>query len=611
MTAPPGGPARDLATAGALAVLREGWRHSPEIRPGAVGTLALAAVGAAGRVAIPVLVQQALDAGLAADRSATAAVLRLAAVAAVVVLVATVARRAAVLRLARRSEDALYGLRVRAFSHVHALSVADHAEERRGVLVARVTSDIETLSRFFAWDAVAWILDGLTMVAVGVVMVVYDWRLAVIVFAVSAPLAVVLRALQRRLITAHDAARSGNAEVLGLVSELLSGAGSIRTHRVEPRVAARADAAVDAHVRAGRRASFLGALLFPAGEVFAVLAVGAILLTGVAWGPAGGLTTGTLVGFVFLTYRFLEPIAEFTELLDQTQAAVAGWRRVLQLLAVPVEIVDPPDGVVLGASAPAIDLDQVGFTYRPRGGADADGVASAALVGITARIEPGSAVAVVGATGSGKSTLARLLTRLADPTEGAVRIDGIDLRRVSLASLRSTVVLVPQEPFLFDTTIADNVRRARPDATDDEIRAAFDDLGLGEWLDALPAGPATAVGERGDSLSAGERQLVALARAHLAGPRCLVLDEATSSVDAATEARLGRALARLAEGRTTVTIAHRLSTASRADQVLVLERGRLVEHGTHDDLVVAGGAYAALWASWLDATAAGGEGVTT
>jgi putative ABC transport system ATP-binding protein len=480
------------------------------------------------------------------------------------------------------------------------------------VLVARVTSDIETLSRFFSWDAVAWLLDGMTMAAVAIVMVVYDWRLALVAFVVSAPLWIVLRVLQRHLIAAHDALRAGNADVLATLSELVSGAAVIRTHGVEDRLRRRAGAAIDAHVRSGRRASRLGALLFPAGELFAVVAVGAILLTGIWLGPAGGLSTGTLVGFVFLTYRFLEPIAEFTELLDQTQAAVAGWRRVLLLLDTPIEITDPPDGVALPPGPPSLELDHVTFSYRPRLTEVAlpagPGPATPALVDVSLRIEPSSAVAVVGATGSGKTTLARLLTRLADPSEGVVRVSGIDLRTVAFSSLRSTLVLVPQEPFLFDTTIAGNVRLARPSATDDDLRLAFVELGLEDWLGRLPDGLQTRVGERGEHLSAGERQLVALARAYVANPACLVLDEATSSVDAATEARLARALDSLSRGRTSVTIAHRLSTAARSDRVLVFERGRLVEQGTHAELVAAGGTYAALWASWLDATAAEAAG---
>jgi putative ABC transport system ATP-binding protein len=305
---------------------------------------------------------------------------------------------------------------------------------------------------------------------------------------------------------------------------------------------------------------------------------------------------------MFLVYRFLEPIAEFTEILDQTQTAVAGWRRVLAVLEVPIEISDPEGGQALPLGPPRVEGDHVSYAYRPRPGHD--DTVSPALLDVSFTIEPATSVAVVGATGSGKTTLAKLLTRLADPVEGAIRVAGIDLRDVSMQSLRSTLVMVPQEAFLFDTSVLENVRFGRLDATDEDVRLAFVELGLDGWVDGLADGIDTMVGERGEHLSAGERQLVALARAYVANPSCLVLDEATSSVDPATEARLARALESLSRGRTSITIAHRLSTAARADWVLVFDGGRLVEQGRHDDLVGAGGVYAGLHASWLDATSA-------
>jgi putative ABC transport system ATP-binding protein len=335
--------------------------------------------------------------------------------------------------------------------------------------------------------------------------------------------------------------------------------------------------------------------------VCSVLTIGAVLAVGVWQGPASGLTAGAMIGFLFLVYRFLEPIAEFTEILDQTQTAVAGWRRVLAILDTPIEIVERADGEILPPGAPQIEVDHVTYSYRPRPGQAAADVVPA-LSDVTFTIEPAVSVAVVGATGSGKTTLAKILTRLADPSSGAVRVAGHDLRDVSMASLRSTMVMVPQEAFLFDTTILENVRFGRRDASDDEVRLAFTELGLDGWIDTLADGLQTKVGERGEHLSAGERQLVALARAYVANPSCLVLDEATSAVDAATEARLARALESLSRGRTSITIAHRLSTAARADWVLVFQNSRLVEEGHHDDLVRRDGVYAGLHRSWVDAT---------
>jgi putative ABC transport system ATP-binding protein len=421
---------------------------------------------------------------------------------------------------------------------------------------------------------------------------------------VSAPLLPLLRFVQRRLVSAYADVRRRNADLLSSVSEVVMGAGVIRAYRAQVRTTQGVDRSIAAHRDSGIRAGTISAFLFPSGEVFSVLTVGAVIVTGVIIGPEGGLTAGALIGFVFLAYRFLEPVAEFTEILDQTQTAVAGWRRVLGVLERPLTVIDPPDGATLPSGPPSIEVEHLTYRYRPRPGQDPDTV-EPALSDVSFRIEPGTAVAVVGATGSGKTTLAKLLTRLADPHHGAVLIAGHDLRDVRMGSLRSTMVMVPQEPFLFDTTIAANVRFGRPGADDASVRLAFVELGLEAWVESLTDGLQTRVGERGEHLSAGERQLVALARAYVANPTCLVLDEATSSVDALTEVRLARALDSLARGRTSVTIAHRLSTASRADRILVFERGRLVEDGSHAELLGRDGHYASLYASWLDATAAG------
>ncbi|MBK9178070.1 MAG: ABC transporter ATP-binding protein [Acidimicrobiales bacterium] len=584
----------------ALDVLRRGWRASPELRHGLGGTVALALVGGAGRVVTPVLLQQMIDRGIAADEVRAGVIALLGGLGALVVLIAAAANRATQRRLASTGEAALWGLRTRAQRHLLRLGLAHHSEERRGVMVSRITSDVESVSQFLAWGGVAWLVNAAVMLAVLVAMLVYDVRLAAVAVLAVLPLGIVLRVLQRRLVAGYDQLRDRIADVLAAVSEVIGGAAVVRAYGLRQRTtddvvgALRAERAAQIHV------SRIAAVLFPSGELFAALAVAAVVVTGVALGPGGGLTPGSLIAFVFLVQLFLEPVAELTDLLDHTQTAVAGWRKVLDVLDTPVDVVEPDPGVVLPPGPPALVFEVVTYTYPPRSGAR--GSPAPALRGLDLVVPAGTRLAVVGATGSGKSTLARLLTRLVDPDEGRVLVAGVDLRDVATDSLRSSLVIVPQEPFLFATTVGDNVRYGRPGADDDDVRLAFVELGLEEWLAGLPGGLGAEVGERGDRLSAGERQLVALARAYVADPPCLVLDEATSAVDPATEVRIQRALESLARGRTSVVIAHRLATAERADLVAVLDEGRLVGLGSHQELVAAGGVYAELVAGWRHGT---------
>lgn len=585
----------------AVETIGKGVRAAPALRTGFMVTLGLALVGAAGRVVIPILVQQAIDRGLGDGGVQVDTVVTLAVIAVVVICIASWAQRTAVYRLGRRSEEALYGLRVRLFEHIHRLSVADHNEERKGALVARVTSDVETLAQFFQWGGLAWLLNGTLMLLVAGVMLAYDWVLAVVAFVAAAPLALVLQQVQGHLSKAYDSARSRNANVMTQISEVVSGAETLRAYDAGERYGERVKEASHERSNSFIKAGTIGAFLFPSGEVFGVLTVSAVVVTGLLRGPDSGLTAGAMVGFVFLTYRFLEPIAEFTEVLDQTQTAVAGMRRVLGVLEIPIGPPEPTVPMALPAGALAVTIDRVDFRYRSRGDADEPPV----LTDVSVHIPAGQQVAVVGETGSGKTTLGRLVSRLADPTAGSVLVGGVPLTRVSNNDLRARLTVVPQEPFLFEGTIEANLRFARPRITRDDLVAAVLQLDLADWLDTLPDGLDTEVGERGAQMSAGERQLVALIRASLVDPDVLVLDEATSSVDALTEVRLARALEHLASGRTTIAIAHRLSTAARADRVLVLDHGRLVEDGTHTELARAGGTYSRMYDAWVTATSAG------
>ena len=583
----------------AVQMIGKGVEAAPALRRGIGATFGLAMVGSGGRVVVPILVQQAIDRGLKKDHVDVGAIMVLGVIGFVVIIIATISQRTAVARLGQRSEEALYGLRVRLFEHIHRLSLADHGEERKGALVARVTSDVETLSQFFSWGALAWLLDGTLMVMVAGVMLAYDWVLALVAFATAAPLAIVLRSVQRHLVAAYDKARSRNAEVLTAVSEVVSGSETLHAYGAGPHYATLTKQSSHERSNAFIRANTIGAFLFPSGEVFSVLTVAAVVSVGVIRGPGAGLTSGALVGFIFLTYRFLEPIAEFTEVLDQTQTAVAGLRRVLGVLDNPIGPPEPLHPVTLPQGILSVSIENVTFGYRSRGNDEEPPV----LVEVNAQIPAGQQVAVVGETGSGKTTLGRLIARFADPTIGTVRLGGVPLTAVANDELRSRLVVVPQEPFLFDGTIAANLGFARPMLSVPDLEQAIRGLDLSDWLETLPDGLFTQVGQRGDQLSAGERQLVALVRASLVGPDVLVLDEATSSVDALTEVRIGRALDKLAAGRTTIAIAHRLSTAARADRVLVLEHGRLVEDGSHAELLAAGGPYSRMYEAWIAATA--------
>lgn len=600
-----------------LSTVRAGLRAAPALRTGLASTVLLALVGATGRVVIPILIQQTIDSGIGISSSGTSGSARaqtldldrtavLCAVAFLWLIIAAVCQRAAVMRLGQRSEAALLDLRVRLFGRIHRIGVEDHNDEKRGALVARVTSDVETLSQFFSWGALSFLLSGSLMTIVAIVMLVYNWVLALVVFVVGAPLVLVLRVVQVRLVAAYEKTRSANAELLATTAELVTGADTIRAYSAGSVFARRAKAAADRKAQDQVRASFMGSLLFPSGELFGVLAISAIIVIGWHIGPSTGVTAGALIGFVFLTYRFLEPVAELSEVIDQTQTAVAGLRRVLGVLAIPESPVPPTTPVPLPAGPLDICVHDVGFTYRPRQGEET--TSEPAVIGVDVCIPSGTSVAVVGATGSGKTTLGRLLVRFLDPTSGTITLGGVPLTSIANDDLRRRLIVVPQEPFLFDGTIGDNIRFARPDATDDEVRSVVADLGLRTWMDGLDEGLGTDVGPRGSRLSAGERQLVALLRAAVADPDVLVLDEATSSVDPVTEIGLQNALERLAKGRTTVAIAHRLSTALRADRVLVMKDARIVQDGSHAELMTQGGEYRSLYDAWQRSTKSGADG---
>jgi ATP-binding cassette subfamily B protein len=581
---------------GTLATVRRGLALSPELRPGLAGTIALALVQMGGRVAVPIAVQQGIDRGIRAPGGPD---VRVVAVIVALTLVALTASTVCGYLMTRRlftvSETALAGLRSRTFRHIHDLSMLHQQSERRGSMVSRVTSDVDQISQFLQTGGVLLLLSSGQLIVSTVVMLVYSWQLTVVVLLAFLPAVVVIRLFQQRLARVYRIVRERTGVMLGAVAESVVGATVIRAYGVAGRTERRLDTAID-ELRVGQqRALRTSVTSFSSGELGAGLALAAVVVVGVLLGVNGDLTVGELTAFLFLVTLFIQPVQIATDVLNDAQNAVAGWRRVLDVLDIRPDVADPDEqGVPLPPGPLSVRFDDVSFRY-PGG--------PVVLADVSLDIAPRTKVAVVGETGSGKTTFAKLLTRLMDPVSGDVQLSGVSLRSVRFASLRSRVVMVPQDGFLFDATVAENVRFARPELSDDDLELAFTELGLADWAAGLPHGLDTSVGERGEALSVGERQLVALIRAYVADPDLLVLDEATSAVDPATEVRLQRALDAVTRGRTTVAVAHRLSTAQAADEVIVVDAGRIVQRGPHAELLQdPESIYAKLYASWLEQT---------
>nr|WP_143193933.1 ABC transporter ATP-binding protein [Micromonospora sp. CB01531] len=582
------------ATESTWRTLRRGLALSPELKTGLAGTLGLALVYMIGRVAVPVAVQRGIDHGIVGGLDLDVVTLTVIATAAVLV-VTTACGYLMMRRLFTVSETALAGVRTRAFRHVHDLSMLHQQSERRGSLVSRVTSDVDQITQFLQWGGVILIVNLGQLVVTTAVMLAYSWQLTLVVLVAFAPAVLVIRLLQRRLGVAYGVVRQRTGTLLGTIGESVVGAPVIRAYGIAGRTARRLDTAIEGQRQAQQRAIRISILGSSVGELAAGLALAGVVVVGVNLGVDRTLSIGQLTAFLFLVTLFIQPVQIATEVLNEAQNAIAGWRRVLDVLDVAPDVADPGEQ---GRELPPgpLDIRFAGVTFAYPGGPPV-------LHDVTLEIPAKSRVAVVGETGSGKTTFAKLLTRLMDPTAGDVLLSGVSLRQVRFDSLRSRVVMVPQDGFLFDATVGENVRFARPELTDPQLTAAFSELGLSDWLDGLPAGLDTPVGERGEALSVGERQLVALARAYVADPDLLVLDEATSAVDPATEVRLQRTLDAVTRGRTTLAIAHRLSTAQAADEVIVVDRGRIVQRGPHDELVKdPNSVYALLYASWLEQT---------
>ena len=576
----------------ATAVLAGGLRAVPNLGVGLGLTSVLAVIATSGRVVVPIAIQQIIDRGLQADQIDMGYIRTVIVFAAVALVVTALTSSLMHIRLAVTLETALSVLRVKAFAQIHRLSPLQRAEERRGNLVSRVTSDVDEMSKFMAWAGLNLFTSTIQFVVASIVMLAYSWRLALVVFAVFAPFVWLARRFQRQLVQVHYLVRQRLGAVFTAISEMLAGAAVLRTSGTRKMMQDRIDAAIEDHRATAVTAGRLTATFSGLGEVFAASATMAVVVVGVLIGGGETVTAGTLIAFLFLITLFVEPVVLAAEVVNEGQTAIAGLRRVLDVLHDEPALVDPGDaGRELPAGPLSLTLKDVSFRY-PNATRDA-------LSHVTLSLQAGERVAIVGETGSGKSTFVKLAARFADPSAGSIMLSGVAVDQIAFSTLRRRVVFLPQEDTLFGASVADNVRVARQDATDTDVTQAFDTLGLSAFIAGLPAGIHTLVGERGASLSAGERQLVALARAALADPDLLMLDESTSALDPATDAALAVAVTRLIANRTALIVAHRLATAEKADRIVVFANGNLAETGTHATLVHAGGLYETMHSTWL------------
>ena len=575
-------------------IIRRALTEAPVLRKGLRVTLFLAMTGQAITVVTPIVIQQIIDKEILNPGGIDMSnVVWMAGLALLALVIGVFIGRASLLRLVRTSSTGLSDLRTKTFDHLMRQSVLHVQAERRGNLVSRVTSDISTLQEFMEWGGVGLIVASSQVVLATGVMVIYEWRLALIALGGVALYLFMMRWFQRMLSARHDEVRREVGISLGILSESITAIPIVRAYGTEDATKDKVATALQRRFRVEFLTNRFGNTLYSSAEVFSGALTAVLIVAGVLIGINQGMSAGTLVAFLFLANLLIEPLQIVVETLEFAQSAASGLRRVVEVLDGEVEITEPEEPEELHTGGLSARFTGVSYSYP--GGDEV-------LSEVTLDIPVGARVAVVGETGSGKTTFAKLLVRLLDPATGEIHIGGVRASRIRLAELRSRVAFVPQEGFLFDDTVANNVRYGRPEADDAEIWTAFHELGLEDWVGGLPAGLDTVVGERGGSLSAGERQLVALVRAWIGSPDLLVLDEATSAVDPALDVALRRAIDRLTEGRTSVTIAHRLSTAEGADEVLVFDQGRLVQRGHHRELIGEHGVYADLYADWAAGT---------
>ncbi len=570
------------------------------------GMLTALVLGTAAALAPPLLARQAIDQGIDKhDSHALVLVVIAFLVAAGLVWAMTYIQTYLVGWVGQR---ALADLRIRIFTHLQRQPIGFYESRPAGVLISRMTNDVEALESLVTDSVVTLFQSGLTLIGAIGVLLYLDPTLALLTFGIVPFVAGLSIWFRLTSAGAFRRTRETIGSLTAYLQETLSGIRVVRSFGHEAHHVARFAELNEDNCDANMVTVRLNAAYFPAVEMLSGVALSMIVLYGGYQAIDGHITAGTVVAFVATLSYLFEPIQQLSQLYTTYQSGMAALEKIFQLLDTAPTTIDRPDAVALERIRGEVRFDGVSFAYRPRRDrARDDGTAAPglpveeevlALDGIDLDIPPGQTIALVGATGAGKSTMAKLVARFYDPTAGRVLVDGHDLREITSASLRSQLGIVPQEAFLFSGTIGENIAFGRPDAQDADIRQAAAAVGADEFISELEQGYDTEVGERGAQLSAGQRQLIAFARALAADPRILILDEATSNVDLHTEGRIEDGLRRLLAGRTAIVIAHRLSTIRRAGRIVVLEHGRIVEQGTHDELIDAEGRYYKLYRDW-------------